>query len=820
MFEFSDMLYGKVSLPDWLVPFLRVPEFVRLRGVRLSNVDSFQFKDFNGPTRWDHCISVAALAIRCAQKRRTSERELVHLSLAALLHDVATPPFAHTLEHVLENFDHEIESQRILRATQSGDADPAFPVFASQLPQFHKMCERASRQLGMTIDPDEVGRLVVGDGELGFLLNGTLDLDNADNVTRAGLHLGIEVDRQVPLTIADWLANQQGVPVNLSQVREEAVVKWLRYRKALYGAFFNSSDTELGRQAFLQHLVRRALRSGIPRSRLVWNTDEGLLTLLEFFDRLNSESSGDSSLKELVQRYRLFEPTVLIADVPIEDEETLRVIDTAVATNWIERELSGPSFSPFVFVNARRYPYDQERQTLFPPAPGMLKVFKLGQTTKIQQLPTWLRQKSPPGLGSNALHRHLSEQLQAKLPIWVRDRPWLHLTAKRKEDVCSNLDAVGDWSFRLSRNDTLHTYPSTFVHAIPACLISALGLRGELVVDPFGGTGQTAVEAVKSGGQAITADVNSVAVLVAKAKLTYLSSSQQKQIQSMSLETVSACSPGRIPRFDLIEKWHHPDTLTELCRLRSFVNAQVDPVIAQFLRAAFSAILTTATARKGKQHGFFADNTPLSRGESMPKYESVMPLFIDKLAKNLEVLRRLYSSIERAGRDPERELDRAKVLHVDVTKATPTDYGLEEGSVAGIITSPPYLCMSDYSLGQRLSYYWLFPDRMEHEHCQEIGARRKRFQAATALTSYLAGYERFAEVASKLLREGGFLATVLGAPVAESFAKVEILPKTDALIESKGFKLLWSKWRPINWHRNHGYERLKKERIAVYARCR
>ena len=66
MIEFSDILYGKISLPDWIVPFLRVPEFVRLRGVRLSNVDSFQFKDFNGPTRWDHCIAVAALAVRCA----------------------------------------------------------------------------------------------------------------------------------------------------------------------------------------------------------------------------------------------------------------------------------------------------------------------------------------------------------------------------------------------------------------------------------------------------------------------------------------------------------------------------------------------------------------------------------------------------------------------------------------------------------------------------------------------------------------------------------------------------------------------------------
>ncbi|MBI4657257.1 MAG: HD domain-containing protein [Verrucomicrobia bacterium] len=794
-----------------------MPEFVRLRGVRLSNVDSFQFKDFNGPTRWDHCIAVAALAVRCAEKRRISERELIHLSLAALFHDVATPPFAHTMEHVLEGFDHEVESQRILKAVPAGDANPDFPVFASQLPQFRKICDSVSRQLGVSIDPDEVGRLVVGDGDLGFLLNGSLDLDNADNVTRASLHLGIEVDRQVPLNIADWLATQDGVPLNLSEVREEAVIKWLRYRKELYGAFFNSSDEELGRQAFLQHLGRRALLMGIPRIQLVWNTDEGFLTLLEAIDGGTSDNNGELSAKELVQRYRLFEPTIQIANTPIEDDESLRIINSPVAMNWIERELSGHAFEPFVLVNVRRYLNGGSQGNLFPPAPGSLTVFKLGQTTKTNQLPGWLRQDAPLSLNSQSLRRFLSEALRKKISIWVREKPWLRLTSKRKEDVRKNLDAVGDWSFRLSRNETLHSYPSTFVHAIPACLINTLGLRGELVVDTFGGTGQTAVEAIKAGGRAVTADVNSVAVLVAQSKLTYLSAKQRSVIKSITVDEIAATTPGKAPQFDLIEKWHHPKTLAELCRLRSFIQNQHDARVAQFLKATFSAILTLTTARKGKQHGFFADNTPLSKGEAAPPYENALVVFMAKLAKNLEVVQRLYSSIERTGRNPEEELKRAKALRVDVTKASPKDYGVEEGTVAGVITSPPYLCMSDYSLGQRLSYYWLFPDQMLNEHSSEIGARRKRFQPQSVLRSYLSDFERFAELAIRLLRPGGFLATVLGAPVAESFTDANILAKIDDVLKQQGFSMLWSKWRPIHWHRNHGYARLKEERIAVYA---
>lgn len=816
MIEFSDILYGKVSLPDWIVPFLRAPEFVRLRGVRLSNVDSFQFKDFNGPTRWEHCISVASLAVRCAQRRGISERELVHLSLAALFHDVATPPFAHTMEHVLEGFDHEIESQRILRAVSIGDANPDFPVFASQLPQFQKICERVSKQLGISIDPDEVARLVVGDGDLGFLLNGSLDLDNADNVTRASLHLGIEVDKQVPLGVADWLAAQDSVPLNLGDVREESVVKWLRYRRQLYSAFYNSSDEELGRQAFLQHMGRKALLMAIPRAQLVWNTDEGFLTLLESFSG-HSPEIGESTLKELVQRYRLLEPAIQIAAASIEDDESLRVLNSPVAVNWIERELSGHAFEPFVMVNARRYINGEAQDTLFPPAPGLLTVFKLGQSTKANQLPGWLRQELPAKFSSQSLLGFLSAALQKRLLIWVREKPWLKLTNKRKEDVRSNLDAVGDWSFRLSRNESLHTYPSTFVHAIPACLINALGLRGELVVDTFGGTGQTAVEAVKAGGRAVTGDLNSVAVLIAKSKLTYLTSSQRRRLKAITIEEISDFAPGEVPKFDLIEKWHHPDTIIELCRLRAFVKGQKDADVGQFLKATFSSILTMTTGRKGKQHGFFADNTPLSKGETSPPYENAMELFVAKLAKNLEVIQNLYSAIERAGRNAEEELKRAKALHIDVTKASPKDYGVEAGTVAGIITSPPYLCMSDYSLGQRLSYYWLFPEQLQEEHSKEVGARRRRNQTDNALRTYLADFTSFGLLASKLLRSGGFLATVLGAPVAESFADVKILAKTDAILKGQGFSMLWSKFRPIHWHRNHGYARLKEERIAVYA---
>ena len=284
----------------------------------------------------------------------------------------------------------------------------------------------------------------------------------------------------------------------------------------------------------------------------------------------------------------------------------------------------------------------------------------------------------------------------------------------------------------------------------------------------------------------------------------------------IKLENFLDSSPGEVPQFDNIQKWHHPDTLEELCRIRSFILSQKNANVVQFLNAVFSAILTSTTARKGKEHGFFADNTPLSKGETAPPYENAFDLFLHKLTKNVDVLERLYSSIERTDRNPEEELNRARTLRVDVTQAQPKDYGVEPGSVAGIITSPPYLCMSDYSLGQRLSYYWLFPDQLADQHNREIGARRRRTQE-TALQSYLDNMSQFATLASKVLRSGGFLATVLGAPVATAFKDADVLNKVTKIFHEKGFSSVWSTWRSIHWHRNHGYACLKEEQISVYS---
>jgi HD domain len=813
---FSDLLYGRIELPAWIDEFVRLPEFARLRGVRLSNVDSFEFKDLSNPARWEHCVAVAYLALRCAQRRQLSQKEAIELTLAGLLHDVATPPFAHTAEQVLPGFSHELETQLLLTGQHSENSDTGVTILGAALPRFLQSCESLNRRMKLKIEPDEIARLIVGEGKDGFLIAGTLDLDNADNVTRGCSYMGMDVSRTLPLRVADWLATLSAPPLDLKDLDEPVVKEWLENRRMYYGAFYNASDAELGRQAFLEHLMRRGLRAGLPTRVLIWSTDEALLASIE-----NSDQNRDPSrvsLRELVQRYRLLEAPRRIAAVPIAELETLRALRHPDALTWIEDRLTGPHLESFVTLSVRRFAESEQSESLFPAAAGVLHVYKLGGDIERRHLPDWMGVGIPAHYKGAPLRTAIAAAIERESHDWAKTKPWAQ-TRRKQSNTVDALRAAGDWSFRSSRNLNLHTYPGTFVHAIPAALIGALGLRGEIVLDPFGGTGQTAAEVLRSEGRAISADSNTIATLITRAKFTYLDRKNRDWLRLIEEEVIRAATPVNAPEFELRSKWHHPKTLKELCLIRGFIDETEGQEAKAFLLAAFSATITAGTARKGKQHGFFADNTPLPADLEKPPYEDALRLFVDRVQKNLAISQQLYASIERRGGQPRVELKRVSVRRVDVRNATPKDYGLNAGEAAAIITSPPYLCMADYALGQRLSYYWIAPDALAEDYEMEIGARRSRSHPAEAVTSYFESIEAFASLAKSTLRSGGFLATVLGAPLAANFAKVPVMKRFDDILATNGFQKLWEQWRPIHWHRNQGYQRLLEERVTVHVRA-
>jgi hypothetical protein len=810
-FVIRDALYGRIALPAWLRPALSLPEFARLRGVRQSNLDSIEFKDFSSPSRWSHGIGAAYLATITAAEMRLDERRAAELILAALLHDVATPPFGHTAEHAIGGFDHELESVRLLLGADSAVTDPGFPVFESQLGQFRPLCRRLARLLAMPLSAEAVAEMIVGSGDLGYLIAGTIDLDNADNVTRALHYLGDEVDRALPIRVAKWLAHQQHRPLQLRDVDNPDIQMWLEYRDRLYANFFFASKEEIGRQAFLEHLMRRSLAEGLPVRTLVWCTDDELLLRMAAVEGRRANGKR-RSLAELVSNYRLLRTPRLLATVPV-PTEMVDLIANPAALRWIEEELGGGLNDVMVTLQKPRFTLTpavaQSVGHLYSTAAPTLYVFTLssGQADEHRGNAS-MRTRADGG-------QIVARDVAALFGRCRKETPWMSAKASSRRSLPLALESVGDWSFRLSRNESFHPYPSTFVHALPSTLLRALELQGATVLDPFCGTGETVLAALRISAKAVASDANRIALLVAKARVTYLTAAERLLINAVTVEMLNRQKMAPAPALDL-RRWHHPATQIEIRKILHLCLTEQRPGLHRFFLAALSATLPLTTARRGKQNSYFADNTPLPAGVSEPPYVSACELFVARVRRNLSLLEKLYADLERKGRDAREDLNGVCFRQADARKITASDFALKPRTVDAIVTSPPYLCAVDYTLGSRLSYYWLCPEGMTDDFAAEMGARRRRSSSADVLADYMADLHSFAEAVVRIVRPGGLLAVVLGEPRAKAFMDAQIIEHVDQDWAGIGLRLLWKKWRPVQWHRNHGYANIMNERVALY----
>jgi len=325
------------------------------------------------------------------------------------------------------------------------------------------------------------------------------------------------------------------------------------------------------------------------------------------------------------------------------------------------------------------------------------------------------------------------------------------------------------------------------------------------------------MEVIKTGGHAITSDSNLIANLICKARFTFLNFDSRMDLRSLDESVLTNMEPLAKPQVEGIDKWWDPKTQNELCKIKNYIECYPNLKMKSFLQVCFSAILTSCSGRNGKHFAYFADNTPLPKDQIKPEYQNAIKKFTTKVKTNLSIIDRFYALLERNDMNPEVVLERIKVLQVDATKGTPKDYEILPNTIDGIVTSPPYLCMTDYSYGNRLSYYWIALDSMNKDFENEIGARRNRTNPKKVFSNYLIQMNQFAENMSNLLRRDGFLSVVIAPPNAKAFTEmnIDLLDELDKIFILKGFRKIWEVWRPLHWQ-VHTFSRTKKERISVY----
>jgi HD superfamily phosphohydrolase len=271
----ADPLYGPFEIPQWLAAVIATPEVQRLREVRLLNTSTPFFPALSDTRRFTHTLGVLHLALEIAPtlRRRHSEKNVQAFLVSCVLHDVGTPAFAHIFEYILKSksgWSHEAHLRQILRGTYRPEG-PYAQIYYSRGLKLHSVLA----DLELNEYEDLIASYVLGEGDLGWLISGSIDLDNIDNVYRMACFLGLETDTKQALELVRSIdVNDRGLAIQPGGL--PLVKSWQALRRSAY-EILAFDESNLAGQAMLTELLIQAMGRSLLGEEHWHFTDEQLL---------------------------------------------------------------------------------------------------------------------------------------------------------------------------------------------------------------------------------------------------------------------------------------------------------------------------------------------------------------------------------------------------------------------------------------------------------------------------------------------------------------------------------------------------------------
>ena len=319
--------------------------------------------------------------------------------------------------------------------------------------------------------------------------------------------------------------------------------------------------------------------------------------------------------------------------------------------------------------------------------------------------------------------------------------------APTQDALYAHLDLALSWSEaelpqreRTKHVHALHPYLGKFIPQLVEVLLERYVPRGGHVLDPFGGSGTTLVQALESGRDATGSDIAAFNVLLAGVKTSeYNLFSLERDVRDALRELPEAAAG---PSSAFVRRWYAPRAARELLAFRGLVDVaeHADVLRVILARAARSARLTThfdLDFPRAPQHGPYwchkhkRECRPVERASH----------FLSRYGLDTVARIKAFARLRARGRT-------ATVLHGD---ARELDYGRR---FDGVVTSPPYPGLIDYHEQHRYAYELLgLPDL----GALELG----RGSSKAALAAYVDGIAAVLANARDHLRPGAAVCVVV-----------------------------------------------------------
>lgn len=275
------------------------------------------------------------------------------------------------------------------------------------------------------------------------------------------------------------------------------------------------------------------------------------------------------------------------------------------------------------------------------------------------------------------------------------------------------------WDYRgesiKSYTHGFHSYPAMMIPQVARRLIMEYSKEGDILLDPFCGSGSVLVEAKIARRHSWGIDLNSLAILIAGVKTTPINPSilykEYYRLIDRIREIPDEETPS--PEFFNLHFWFKEPVIRSLARIKAAINEVEITEIREFFQVTFSEVVRlSSNSRNGEFKLFRYPQDKLKNHNPDP-----VRLFMDKVGVNIEGMGYFYKHCPSGVW--------SQVIEADSTKPVKA---IEPSSVDIIVTSPPYgdsRTTVAYGQFSRLSSQWLelIPEKVPNLDNEMLGGR-------------------------------------------------------------------------------------------------
>ncbi len=321
-----------------------------------------------------------------------------------------------------------------------------------------------------------------------------------------------------------------------------------------------------------------------------------------------------------------------------------------------------------------------------------------------------------------------------------------------------------DWDFYDAKTNSylhkLHPYPAKFIPQIPHKAISEWSKKGDMILDPFCGSGTTLLEASLLMRPSLGVDNNGVACLVSKVKTTKYSKNDIKCFSEL-LESIKESkskkkNPSTAPSYKNMDYWFEEDAIGDLSKIKSSILEFENKKVEDLGMAIMSSIIVR-TSKQDSDTRYSRIDREYSKGDAFDWFLRKAKTITKDLLEYVDVKR-----------------EKSKVKLGDSRKLK----FIGDNSVDLIVTSPPYLNAYDYHKYHRHRLHWINAD-VPFARDLEIGKHDTFTRPKATPDRYFHDMKECFTEWSRVLKKGKKAFVVVG----DAIVSKQPVPVADLLIE-------------------------------------